>query len=257
MRRLLLALLLTVACDSHALTVRLCTLDHPFPPHTMPDGSGQVQELLRLAAKEEGLVLENTVAPRLRCIAKLKSAEVDALLSAFLPERMAYGVFPMAGAVADAARAVCEVRFIVYRQKGGKMQWDGHAFVGLDQRPFGIQTGLAVAQRLRQTGVTVDEGAKTLEQNFEKLVRGRVQAVVALEGESQPLIDRKFADQIEALSKAFDTVPLYLHVRTGYYARNQEAIDKLWSAVRRIRASAAFQQYLQRYGLTPADAVVR
>lgn len=239
MRRLLLPLLLTVACDTYALTVRLCTLDHPFPPHTMPDGSGQVQELLRRAAKEDGIVIENTVAPRLRCIAKLKSGEVDALLSVFLPERMAYGAFPMEGTVADETRAVSVIRFVVYRQKGSKLQWDGRAFTGLDQRPIGMQTGLAVGQRLRQTGVTVDDGAKTIEQNLEKLVRGRVQAVVALEGESQPLIEHNFSGRIEALSKAYDTSPIYLHVHPRYYARHREAIDKLWDTVRRIRESAA------------------
>lgn len=247
MRRFLLTLLFAAACDARALTLRLCTLDHPFPPHTMPDGSGQAQELLRLAGKEVGITVENIVAPRLRCIARLKSGEVDALLSGFLPERMDYGVFPMAGPVADDSRAVSVVRFIVYRQKGGTVQWDGRAFSGLDQRPVGIQTGLAVVQRLRQTGVTVDEGAKTIEQNLEKLVRGRVQAMIALEGESQPLIDRSFSNRIEALPKAFDSTPIYLHVHPGYYASHREAIDKLWNALRRTRESPAFQQYQKRW----------
>jgi polar amino acid transport system substrate-binding protein len=247
MYRLLLTLLFAAACDAHALTVRLCTLDHPFPPYTMPDGSGQAQELLRLAGKEQGILIENVVAPRLRCIARLRAGEVDALLSGFLPERMDYGVFPMTGAVADESRAVSMVRFIVYRQKGGTAQWDGRAFSGLDQRPVGIQTGLAVVKRLRETGVLVDEGAKTIEQNLEKLVRGRVQAMIALEGEAQPLIDRSYASRIEALPKAFDSTPIYLHVHPGYYASNREAIDKLWSALRRTRESPAFQQYQKRW----------
>lgn len=246
MRRLLLTLVLAAAGDAQALTLRLCTLDHPFPPHTMPDGSGQAQVLLRQAAKEEGIVILNTFAPRLRCISMLKGGEVDAVLAAFLPERMAYGVFPMAGTAPDASRAVSVVRFAVYQQKGGTVRWDGNAFTGLDQRPFGIQIGMAVAQRLRQTGVTVDEGAKTIEQNLEKLVRGRVQAVVALEGETQPLIARHFASRIEMLPKVFDTSPLYLHVHPAYYAGNRNAVEKLWNSVRRTRESAAFQQYLKR-----------
>jgi hypothetical protein len=75
------------------LTLRLCTLDQPFPPHTMPDGSGVAQVLLRHAARAEGITIENSVAPRLRCIAQLKSGEVDGVLAAFLPERVEYGVF--------------------------------------------------------------------------------------------------------------------------------------------------------------------
>jgi uncharacterized protein YoxC len=109
----------------------------------------------------------------------------------------------MAGPLVDETRALSVVRFVVYRQKGGSVQWDGSAFSGLDARPVGLQVGLAVAQHLRQTGVTVDEGAKTIGQNLEKLVRGRLQAVVALEGESQPLVEH-LSDRIEVLPKAFD-----------------------------------------------------
>jgi len=235
MRHLVPILLFALACKAQALTLRLSTLDQPFPPHTMPDGSGQAQQLLRQAPADEGIDIDNSVAPRLRCIAQVKSGEVDAVLSAFLPERMEYGVFPMAGTVADETRAVGVVRFVIYRQKGSHVGWDGHAFSGLDARPVGIQAGLAVTQRLRQTGVLVDQGAKTIGQNLEKLVRGRVQAVVALEGESQPLIEREYGDRIEKLSQAFDSTPIYLHVRPAYYAEHRSAIEHLWNALRRRR----------------------
>lgn len=246
MRRLLLTLLLAVASNANAVTLRLCTLDHPFPPHTMPDGSGQAQVLLRLAASDEGVVIDNIFAPRLRCLNMLKAGQIDAVLSAFLPERMEYGVFPMAGAVPDVSRAVSVVRFVVYQKKGGTVRWDGTAFTGLDQRAVGIQVGLAVAQRLRHTGVKVDEGAKTIEQNLEKLAQGRVQAMVALEGEAQPLIEQRFAGRIEMLPRAFDSTPIYLHVHPAYYAANRDTVEKLWHGVRRTRESVAFQQYLKR-----------
>ncbi|WP_342117999.1 substrate-binding periplasmic protein [Pseudoduganella sp. OTU4001] len=232
MHPVLLALLLATSANAHAVKLRLCTLDHPFPPYTMPDGSGEAQALLRQAAKASGMVIENSYAPRLRCINRLKSGEVDAVLSAFLPERMEYGVFPMANGVADETRAVSLVRFAIYRQAGGSVQWDGSTFAGMDERPVGIQVGLAVAQRLRQTGVKVDEGAKTIEQNLEKLARGRVQAVVALEGEAQPIIEREFKGRIEMLPMAFAVTPIYLHVHPGYFARHRGAVEKLWFAAR-------------------------
>jgi len=238
MHRLALLALWAVTGAAHAAPLRLCTIDHPFPPHTNPDGSGQAQILLRRAAQESGFVIENSVAPRLRCIAQMKSGAVDAVFSAYLPDRTAWGVFPMAGAAADPARAVGVMRFIVYRQKGGTLQWDGRAFSGMDQRPVGVQTGLAVATQLREIGVPLDEGAKTIEQNLEKLVRGRVQAVVALEGETQPLIEHDYPGQIEALPKEFSLTPIYLHVRPGYYSQNREAVDKLWNAMRRLREGA-------------------
>lgn len=246
MHHALAIFLLAVAFDAHALKLRLCTLDHPFPPHTMPDGSGQAQVLLRQAAEMESIEIENIVAPRLRCINMLKAGQIDAVLSAFLPERMDYGKFPMTGSMPDASRAVSVVRFVIYRNTGSAVQWNGIAFTGLDQRPIGIQVGLAVSQRLRQSGVKVDEGAKTIEQNLEKLARGRVQAIVALESEAQPLVNQHFAGSIEALPVAFDSTPIYLHVQPAYYARNREAVEKLWMTLQRTRESAAFQRYLKR-----------
>jgi len=57
----------------------------------------------------------------------------------------------MAGTAPDSSRAVSAARFVVYQQKGSAVRWDGNVFSGLDQCPVGIQFGLAVAQRLRQT----------------------------------------------------------------------------------------------------------
>jgi hypothetical protein len=234
MRRLLFSLLLPLACNAHALTLRLCTLDQPFPPHTMPDGSGVAQVLLRHAAREEGITIRKQcrASLALHCPTQVRRGGWRA---GSLPAR-ARGVrrVPMAGPLVDETRALSVVRFVVYRQKGGSVQWDGSAFSGLDARPVGLQVGLAVAQHLRQTGVTVDEGAKTIGQNLEKLVRGRLQAVVALEGESQPLVEH-LSDRIEVLPKAFDATPIYLQVRPAYYSANREAVEKLWNAVRRAR----------------------
>jgi polar amino acid transport system substrate-binding protein len=233
--------------QAQALALRVCSLDQPFPPFTLPDGSGQAQELLRQASKITALQFENSVAPRLRCLEMMKAGEVDAMLSAYLPERRLYGAFPMQGDQVNESMQLGSVRFMVYRKLGDPVQWDGKHFTGLGKGHVGVLAGLAVAQMLRQSGVATDEGAKTIEQNFEKLAIGRVRAVVALEGDAQRLLDQKFKDRIEVLPEAFDVTPIYLHVNLDYYARNKAAVEQFWKAIKKTRESPPYQQYLKRY----------
>jgi polar amino acid transport system substrate-binding protein len=239
--------LLMCALDAQALTLRVCSLDQPFPPFTMPDGSGQAQELLRQASKAQGLTFENIVAPRLRCFEMMKAGEVDAMLSAYLPERRAYGAFPMAGHQVNESMQLGAVRFLVYRKQGDHVQWNGRKFIGLGAERVGVLAGLAVAQLIRQSGAATDEGAKTIEQNFEKLAIGRIRAVVALEGDAQRLLELKFKDRLEALPIAFDTTPIYLHVNLDYYAHNKARVEQFWKAIKKTRESPSYQQFLKRY----------
>ncbi len=246
MLRVWAAVLLLAAVDACALDLRVCTLDQPFPPFTMPDGSGQAQELLRQASKGTDFRFANIYAPRLRCREMLKSGEVDAILSGYLPEREEYGVFPKRAGKIDETMQLGAVRYLVYRQRGSKVSWDGNRLRGLDQAPVGVLTGMAVTSRIVQLGGRIDDGAKTIEQNFEKLAIGRLGAVVALESDVHQLLDRKFKDRIEVLPKAFDVTPVYLHVNPAFYARNKTDVEQVWKAIRKTRDSPAYQQYLKR-----------
>ncbi len=245
MRRLLGILMLAGSLHAQALTLRVCTLDQPFHPLTMPDGSGSAQQLMRQASKGAGVAFVNVFAPRLRCAEMMKAGEVDALLSAYLPERRAAGAFPMAGNRPNEALRLGAVRFMLYQVRGGTVTWNGDVLGGLGKAPIGVLAGLAVTEKIRSTGAVADEGARTVAQNFEKLAAGRLSAVVALESEGQRLLDQHFKDRIVALDKAFDVTPVYLHVNLDYYARHQGAVELLWKETKKARESAAFQQYLK------------
>jgi polar amino acid transport system substrate-binding protein len=246
MRHLLGCLLLLWGLEAQALALRVCTLDQPFHPFTMPDGSGNAQQLMRLSSKAAGIDFINVFAPRLRCKEMMKAGEVDAMMSAYLPERRSYGAFPMAGTDPDETRQLGAMRFLVYQRHNGGVKWNGRKFTGLGDERVGIIVGMAVTQKLRDLGLSIDEGAKTVEQNFEKLAFGRLSAVVALESDAGQLLDSKFKDRLEVLPKAFDVQPVYLHVNLAFYANNKPAVEQFWKEIRKVRESAAYQQYLKR-----------
>jgi len=245
--RLLTASLCLIACNASALTVRLCTFDRPFAPYTMPDGSGQTQELLRRAAKGGGIRIENTFAPRARCLAQLEHGETDALIAAYAPERVGYGVIPMQGAQPDDAYALAITRFMVYRRIGSAVQWNGKQFKGLGPQPVGVQASFIHGPLLRKLGVAVDDGAKSADQNLSKLAFDRLSAAIAQEAEAGFYINQAYKGRIEALPTPFHLTPLYLMVNRGFYKRNRAAIDAYWQAIRTTRQTPEYQAYLRQW----------
>jgi polar amino acid transport system substrate-binding protein len=251
MRRLLCLLLLPLtvlgATPAPALPLRICIFDHAFPPLTHPDGSGQVQELMRRGARGLALTLSSSVMPRSDCIARVRGGELDAMLGAFLPDRLDYGAFPMRGEQADPDAALAELRVMVFKRSDSKLGWDGRQFIDLGRQPVGTEPGFLHALRLRELGVVVDDSGSSVEQVMARLVQHKVAAVTVQQGEGAAVVRDKFRGQIEMLPQPFLVTPMYLVVNKAYYQQHRALIDSYWGALRQQRQSPAFQQYLREH----------
>jgi ABC-type amino acid transport substrate-binding protein len=236
-RQIALSLLLGVPMLAQAapLELKLCVFDHPFPPMTYPDGSGQAQDVLRRASRLQPVQIQTVVAPRFQCMEQLRTGQVDAMLAAFIEERTAYSAFPMKDSQPDASRAVGEVNFSVSRRRGGTVNWDGKQFVNLGRQPVGTQPGLLHVALLRQLNVVIDDSAGSPEQAFAMLAQNRVAAVVTQQGEGEAIIARKYKGEIDMLPTPLITTPLYLSINRNFYQRHQAQIDSYWDAVRQVR----------------------
>ena len=238
MRRTFLSLLLgfPLLCQGAPLALKLCVFDHPFPPMTLPDGTGQAQELLRRASVLQPVRIQNVVRPRFQCMEQLRLGEVDAMLAAFIEDRTSYGAYPMKDSQPDPSRAVGDINFMVSRRHGGKVDWDGMQFVDLGRQPVGTQPGLLHVSLLRQLNVVIDDSANSPEQVFAMLAQNRVAAVVTQQGEGEALIARKYKNEIDMLPKPFQVTPVYLLVNKAFYQKHQAQIDAYWDAIRQARS---------------------
>lgn len=234
---LLLPLLLSSPLSAQAapLSLNMCVFDHPFPPMTLPDGSGQAQELLRRASKLQPVTIRNVVKPRFQCMEQLRTGEVDAMLAAFIEDRTAYSAYPMKDSQPDTSRAVGELNFSVSRRQGGTVGWDGKQFIDLGRQPVGTQPGLLHVSRLRQLNAVIDDSASSPEQVFAMLAQNRVAAVVTQQGEGEQLIARKYRGQIEMLPTPFHVTPMYLIVNKNFYQKHRAQIDAYWDAIRQAK----------------------
>ncbi|TFW29939.1 substrate-binding periplasmic protein [Duganella callida] len=239
MRRYLVAALLGLPIMAAAapLEVRMCIFDHPFPPLTYPDGSGQAQDVLRRASRLQPVSIQNIVAPRFQCMEQLRTGQVDAMLAAFIEDRTSYSAFPMHDSQPDASRAVGELKFSVSRRRGGEVEWDGKLFHHLGRQPVGTQPGMLHVSLLRQLNVVIDDSANSPEQVFAMLAQRRVAAVVTQQGEGEQIIARLYRGEIEMLPTPLITTPIYLIVNKVFYQQHKPQIDAYWDAVRQVRAA--------------------
>lgn len=214
--------------------LRLCTSDSPFYPYTMPDGSGLFQRRLQALAAEQGLVLEQRVAPRARCLQYTRTGEADALIGIFTPERLAWLAYPMReGGRPDAERGLGTARFVLYRRVGTAVQWDGQRLTGLGGLPLGVHFGYAYGARLADLQVAVDDRATTAGQLMAKLERGRVGAVLMQQEQAQQLLanaPQQGSGRIEALEPAFGTLTFYVIVTRDFQRRHGDLVERLWAA---------------------------
>jgi hypothetical protein len=237
MRQIAVSLLLgfPLLAQAAPLELKMCVFDHPFPPLTYPDGSGQAQEVLRRASRLQPVQIQTVVAPRFQCMEQLRTGQVDAMLAAFIEERTSYSAFPMKDSQPDAGRAVGELNFSVSRRHGGSVDWDGRQFVNLGRQPVGTQPGLLHVSLLRQLNVVIDDSAGSPEQVFAMLAQNRVAAVVTQQGEGELIISRKYKGEIDMLPTPLITTPMYLSINRNFYQRHQAQVDSYWDAVRQVR----------------------
>ncbi|MFA9215630.1 MAG: substrate-binding periplasmic protein [Sphingomonadaceae bacterium] len=235
------------SAPSAPLPLRVCIFDHPFPPLTYPDGSGQVQELMRRGARGLPLALSSAVMPRNECIARLRDGELDAMLAAFLPERLNFSAFPMQGDGPDRSAALAELAIMVFKPHDSPLGWNGQQFLDLGRQPVGTEPGFLHVLKLRQLGVVVDESGSSVEHNMAKLVQHKVAAVLAQQGEGALVVRTSYRGQIEMLAQPFLVTPMYLAFNKGYYQQHRAVLDSYWAALRQQRQSPAFQQYLRAH----------
>lgn len=243
------ALLLASAAPASAaeapIRLRLCVGDVDYPPYTMRSGGGRLQYLVDHAAPAARMEVEWYWMPVRRCNEEVRGGAMDATITALYPEMLPHIAYPLRDGNADETYALEGARLMLYRRAGSSLNWDGERVSGMGQGAVGVYAGFAVATgKLARLGLRFDDGAKSLEQNLDKLVRGRLEAVVALENEASVLVEKRYATKVDMLPQPFIKLDAYLVFSKAYYARDPEAAKRLWTELQRVRKSADFQRLL-------------
>lgn len=251
MRRIFVSLIpLLLACaPANAGALRLCVDNESHYPLLTPDGGGAAGVLARLAAADSDLELTWHAAPAARCREELRAGVVDGYpLIGFYPAMRLVLSYPMNGDVADASRAVLSARAVVVRRKGSDVAWDGQRFSGLNGSVL-LQFGYDyLKSTLNELGVRIDDHAKSVEANLQKLAIGRGDAAVVLEVDALPLLARpEYGSKLEVLPVPLSAEVYYLTVTHTYYRDHKADVERLWAAIGRLRNSPRYKLAMRAY----------
>lgn len=220
-----------------------CFEDASIAPWRNPQAQGLNFELLQKVSQTLGLPFEYMPLPWKRCLAKLKAQEVDGAIGAsFSEERLEIGAYP-GGNPADPAKRLHIDRFVALKLKGSPLQWDGKQFTPL-QGSVGVQLGYSIAGLLRQNGMLVDEGSKTLDNLIQKLIAGRVDVVAIGGSDAEALMapGSRYAARLEMLPTPLSEKAFYLVLSHGVVERHPAMAQRIWKTVETVRQSPAYRK---------------
>lgn len=251
MRKYILAILLCYHAVSAAAGekpfLHFCTEDNDSWPWLLKDRVGVTTQHLKLVEKKLGLSMEITPLPWKRCMAELKSGNMDgAFKISYSAARAAeIGTYPMQGDKPDASKRLLTDSYSLYRLKGSNVSWDGKTLNA--NGPIGAQTGFSIVEQLKALGATVDEGGRAPGNHLQKLLLGRLAAVALQsdEGDMNIISNPEFRGKIEKVVPVLVEKPYFLIFSRQFYAHHPGYAQQVWDAIEVVRESAEYKKYLQ------------
>ncbi len=202
-----------------------------------PDKPGATIECLRLIEKKLGVKIIIKRLPWKRAFeSDLKSGSADGLIAAsYKKEREQYGVYPMKGDEPDESRSLYISSYFFYKLKKSDIEWNGRELKNL-RGNIGAPYGYSIVDDLKNLGYKVEESNGTTA-DFQNLLRGRVDAVAALEltGDSLLTKNRDYAKQIVKLKYPIASKAYYVMLSHQFVEKNPEFSEKFWNAVKEMR----------------------
>jgi len=205
-------------------------------------------EAVWLLAKKLNIEIEIKRMPWKRCLSEMEKGNVDGVFTAsFKEKRKQYGLYPEKDGNVDPSRRFTSASYALYRLKGTNVNYDGNNFLNIKGK-VGAPRGYSIADDLRKKGLTIDEGPST-EKDFIKMIKGRLDAVAALEmtGDYYILSNDDFQKKIEKILPLIVEKPYYYMISHQFYNKNKDFAEKIWDTIAEIRKDSEFQKRLKNY----------
>lgn len=253
MRILVLAVLTTASLHCFAQdAVRLGYSDVENFPYQMGNGDqiaaapGVAVELIRAAADEAGVKVVFVRMPAPRLLLEMQAGRLDgAFIFSYKDERQQSGVYPMQQGKPDRQRRITSNNYSFYKLAGSDVAWDGVKLSNW-RAPIGINFSFSIGDDLKKMQLTVDDGGRGTEQNFDKLRLGRISAYATLEDSGDAFLRRKNVTQVVKLEPPIVVRDYYLMLSHQYVESHKTKAELLWTRLGEVRAkrsASLFEKY--------------
>ena len=226
-----------LSSGSHACVLRIGYTTQNAPPYfigsgTVPAAPGATVDLLKEMAAQAGCTTRLMRLPTARLLLAVNAGQIDATALATPPAGLPSVLYPLDGkGNPDPARGLQHYTVIIVRaadQAAAGADLDGF----LRGRRVGVTHGVSFAGELRAAGMRVDDGAADARRNFDKLLRGRVDAVAMslnVASDMDELLAQEHGKELVRLEQPLSSHSLWLMVNKEYYDTHAAAVEAMWN----------------------------
>lgn len=246
-----------------AENLRFCYEDKQLRPYYFGDNNlipterpgATIEHLQFLTRQVPNLALKLERLPWKRCLAKLASGEVDAVVGSYSKERETIGVFPRdAKQRPDPKRAFAEHQTCLVTRTDANWSWNGQQFVGINQVVVARSLGYAPLKSPDQQKIIMHYTLSGT-MDLDLLERGRVNAITTLcriagENAVTPAVRER---NLKVLMPPLYSNTGYLIFSHQFYQRQPAVAEQLWHLLSKEKGTAIYHSYLDLMLKLPAE----
>lgn len=217
------------------------------------DPPGASVELVRAVAASAGCTMESVRLPAARLLLSLSNGTIDAT---------PFGIGEIPGSnIAyprdrngniDRSRGLT-LYTVVFVRASDKVSRDVDTANYFRSRRLGVLHGVPYAATFREAGYEVDDGARDVRTNVEKLRLGRIDGfAISLAGRADldGEMAASFGGAIVRLDQPLRVGTVWLLLNKDYYEHNREAAEAMWTWLGE-HGHSRFTELLKKYGKSP------
>lgn len=237
------------------IPVRFGYIDQNRPPYylgdgvTVPEPPGATVDLMRDAVAGAGFGCPPTLVrlPPARLRLALVAGDIDFTTLGEQPSYPPEIALPRnKNGEIDVNRSLGNKLMVLVRARD-KVPANADPMVYFKGKKLGAAQGNSYAARLRESGMTIDEGARDLDRNIEKLKLGRIDGVLvsAVKPGHVEAVLKRYRGEIVQLQQPMVSMRIWLAFNQGYYLAHREQVEALWSWLdaNRSRLGYVIQKY--------------
>lgn len=249
-RRRLVAAMLCAVLSTPALATQkltLCFENKMVEPWRTIEQTGLNFELLNRLSSTLQITFDYELLPWKRCLAKLKSNEVDGAFSvSYTAERREFGVFPgITGP--DPTKRLHYARYFLLRKKGSTIGWDGTAFTNVDGK-VAFQLGYSVGDMLRAYKIAVDETNDSAHSVARKVLAGHVAGAAMMDSDTAALMRGPLGPRLEVVDTPLNEKPYFLMLSHVLVKSRPELAERIWKGVEEVRDGKEYGKLVKAAG---------
>jgi polar amino acid transport system substrate-binding protein len=237
--------------------VQLCYEDQDYPPYLIGTGRkpvmpnpGVLVELTKSAFESAGFTVSYIRRPWKRCMRMVEENKVIGMFGViYLPEREIFGHYPMRNNAPDKERRLLSVDYPVFVNVDAPVKWDGHTFA--DKKiHLGTPLGYATVTELENVHHLSPNQSYLPQDGLEAVSLNKLDGyIVERNVGEQLLLKHKLQKTVIAQEPPFKSHDLYLLLSHGFYEKNTEKAEKIWSHLAVLRKTVLddlMKSYLKR-----------